>query len=349
MCTANKYRVENLTYLDRKEKKRSWIVWGSDTLEVYKPPLWRVTKIECGQCLECRLKSAKEWAIRGTKEAKYHENNIMITLTYNDEHLPKSQGVDSKTGEIIETSTLNHRDVQLFMKRLRKKHPDVRLFGCGEYGSSNEYVDGKGNTRKGTERPHYHIILYNCKFDDMKFWRWSRAEWNTKIKNPLYRSKELEKLWSDENGPIGNAELNEVNFETIRYVAGYVTKKYKGSDSKEHYQLKGQVPPYTFSSRRPGIGNQFYEDNKEKFLEGKPLYAVTKKGLVEVKSRYFNKLMEKDNAFKAIDTKVKKKHAAQEKNKAIIEKTTIDMDTYIENHAGKVEVKNKLSKLRKLG
>ena len=347
MCTRESYRVESLTWLKKDGERRYWIVDGRSEVEQYNPKFFKVSRIQCGSCLECRLSKAKEWAFRCVKEAKYHENNIMITLTYNDEHLPKSKGIDAKTGEVYESSTLNHRDVQLFMKRLRKKFKDVRMFGCGEYGSHEEYVDTKGKVRKGTERPHYHIILFNIKFKDMYFWRWSRCEWNPKVKNALYRSKTLEKLWSDENGQIGNAELNEVNFETCRYVAGYVTKKYKGSDSKEHYELKGQKPPYTFSSRRPGIANEFYEENKEKFFNETPLFAVTKKGLKRVKSRYFDKLMEKDDPNKFEDIRRSRRKKSEEAMTELLRKTDIDKHTYIENQESKVETRNRLLKIRK--
>jgi len=307
------------------------------------PEYWRVDRTPCGLCIECRMQSAKEWAFRCVKEAKKYEDNIMLTLTYDDEHLPRSQGIDPKTGEVYESSTLVKKDHQDFMKRLRKKLGDnIRFFLAGEYGSDKEYVDHYGNNRKATERPHYHIILFNCKFEDMKFDRWAYCEWNPKIKNALYKSKIADKLWGK-----GWVDLNEVNFETCRYVAGYVTKKYKGSDSKEHYELKGQIPPYTCMSRRPGIASEFFEDNKEKFFQERPMWAVTKNGLKKVKSRYFDKLMEKEDPERFEQIKKERRAKTDKMWENILDKTDIPKYEYIENSESKAEIKYRLLKIRK--
>ena len=92
--------------------------------------------VPCGQCIACRINHAKEWATRIYGESRMHDENIFLTLTYDDEHLPKDNSV--------------HKDeVQRFMKRLRKAvYPDkVRYFLCGEYGGQ-------------FGRPHYHVILF---------------------------------------------------------------------------------------------------------------------------------------------------------------------------------------------
>lgn len=73
-----------------------------------------------------------------------------ITLTYDTDFVPIS-----KNGFM----SLNKRDVQLFLKRLRKKcndseHP-IKYYAVGEYG-------GK------TKRPHYHIILFNAKLPEIQ-------------------------------------------------------------------------------------------------------------------------------------------------------------------------------------
>ncbi len=72
-----------------------------------------------------------------------------MTLTYDDEHLPINDYVDSD-GVIHGKPTLRKRDVQLFLKRLRKNYKydnHIKYFCCGEYG-------GK------TFRPHYHLIIF---------------------------------------------------------------------------------------------------------------------------------------------------------------------------------------------
>lgn len=355
MCTTNFYRIIGTKYTNKKDYNWEYFtnvgIVDTDKVKIDEVTrdkcgnpiiIKKLERIPCGNCLECRINKSKEWAFRCVKEAMEHDNNIMITLTYDDEHLPKSQGIDPKTGEVYESSTLVKKHHQDFMKRLRKKFgDDIRFFMCGEYGSDDEYIDRHGNTRKATERPHYHFILFNCKFDDMREWRKSKCEWSKDV-NMLYRSKTLDKLWGK-----GHAELNEVNFETCRYVAGYVTKKYKGSDSKEHYELKGQIPPYTCMSRRPGIASAFFERNMEKFFKDQPMWVITKKGLKKAKSRYFDKQMEKIDPERYEQIKENRKDKADKAWDTLLSKTDISMYQYIENSDSKSEIKNRFLKIRK--
>ncbi len=63
--------------------------------------------ISCKQCTGCRQEYARQWAMRNIHEASLWLNNIFITLTYDNEHIP-------------EHNTLVKKDFQDFMKRLRK-------------------------------------------------------------------------------------------------------------------------------------------------------------------------------------------------------------------------------------
>ena len=83
-------------------------------------------KIPCGQCTGCRLSKSREWAARCVVEAKSHKNNMFLTLTYDDAHLP-------------EDGSLHYEHFQLFMKRMRKYFmsrfgQQLRFLMCGEYG-----------------------------------------------------------------------------------------------------------------------------------------------------------------------------------------------------------------------
>ena len=89
--------------------------------------------VPCGQCVGCRLKRSREWALRCVHEASLYSRNSFITLTYNNENLPNPP-------------SLRVRDFQLFVKRLRKKFDGIdevidadglvskpiRFFQCGE-------------------------------------------------------------------------------------------------------------------------------------------------------------------------------------------------------------------------
>lgn len=161
-------------------------------------------------------------------EAEDHDQNAFITLTYDDEHQPADQ-------------SLNKRDFQLFMKRLRKHFPQtIRFYHCGEYGPQ-------------TGRPHYHAIIFGTHFPD-------RYHWTTRNNNPSYRSDTLEALW-----PLGNSEISDVTFESAAYVARYIMKKVTGAQAGQHYQildpstgeLISRQPEYATMSRRPGIGTNW--------------------------------------------------------------------------------------------
>lgn len=184
---------------------------------------WRGEKIElpCGQCIGCRLDRAKMWATRCVHEASLYDENSFITLTYNDEHLPKD-------------GSLCLKHFQDFMKRIRKENAPkkIRFFHCGEYGES-------------FARPHYHALLFNHDFKDKKLF--------TRRNNiPIYTSESLSRLW-----PFGFNTIGEVNLESAGYVARYTLKKVTGIKQEEHYG--SMVPEYATMSRRPGIGKEWFD------------------------------------------------------------------------------------------
>lgn len=188
-------------------------------------------KLPCGQCVGCRLERSRQWAVRCVHEKQMHASNVFVTLTYDDKNLPPG-------GSLVK------RDLQLFMKRLRKKRGEgVRFYACGEYGEN-------------TFRPHYHAILFNCDFPDKKFFK--RADCGDNV----YTSAELLSLW-----PAGHNVIGSVNFDTAAYVARYIMKKVTGDPAQEYYERydvrTGEIfnlqPEFTNMSRRPGIGSAWFD------------------------------------------------------------------------------------------
>lgn len=101
--------------------------------------------VPCGRCRVCRLNKAREWSVRIMDEVKHSSGSCFVTLTYNDENLPKN-------------GTLVVEDCQKFFKRLRKGTKEIpgrefRYFLGGEYGE-------KGR------RPHYHVIFFGLSQTD---------------------------------------------------------------------------------------------------------------------------------------------------------------------------------------
>lgn len=185
----------------------------------------------CGQCIGCRVAKSQDWATRIAHEAALHRDNSFVTLTFDDAHLPAS-GVQV-------------RHVQLFMKRLRKaREPQkIRFFACGEYGEM-------------FSRPHYHVILFGYRPDDMYPWR------RTKSGFVCSRSPELERVW-----PYGHVEVGSVTVQSAAYVARYVVKKISGDAAEQHYrkvcaltgEIRRQTPEFIVMSTRPGIGAAWWE------------------------------------------------------------------------------------------
>ena len=197
-------------------------------------------------------------------EAQLHESNAFITLTYADEHLPQDRSLDK-------------REFQLFIKRLRKSIQPQRLryFHCGEYGAK-------------LGRPHYHACLFGFDFPDKELQRYSKTG------EKLYRSDLLDSAWQNK----GWALIGEVTFQSAAYVARYITKKITGEAAHDHYlnvdKHTGEIlnplqPEYTTMSRRPGIGSDWFNKYAEDVY---PSDEVICKGMAVKPPKYYDQLYE---------------------------------------------------------
>lgn len=195
-------------------------------------------KVPCGKCADCRLEYSRQWAMRCTHESKLYDENTFITLTYDDDHLPK----------VGPFPTLVKRDIQLFHKRLHNRLLKTRGYGiryyyCGEYGETYG-------------RPHYHSIIFNYGFPDRKFYKYNKRG------EPLFRSEFLRELWPD-----GHNSCGAVTFESCAYVARYVMDKVDGDQFDDKYtwqdvatgELVSIQQEFVGMSRRPGIGKGWFD------------------------------------------------------------------------------------------
>lgn len=219
----------------------------------------RHLELACGQCIGCRLRRSRDWAARMMYEAREHDANCFLTLTYDDASLPKDRSLD-----------VSHW--QKFAKRLRKRCGSFRFYHCGEYGER-------------TLRPHYHACIFGLDFSG------SREEFARPGGHKLYRSPVLDDLW-----PHGFHSIGELTFDSAAYVARYVTKKVTGAQAERHYErvdlATGEVwsvrPEYSTMSRRPGIGRAFYDRFKDEVYEHD---SVIFKGAEYAPPRYFDRLL----------------------------------------------------------
>jgi hypothetical protein len=132
--------------------------------------------LPCGKCPKCKHRRVNSWAFRLQQEQQVSSSSMFITLTYDNNNLVKTPN---------NFSTLCKRDVQLFMKRLRKLSENkLRYYLAGEYGSV-------------TYRPHYHLILFNLE----------------------------DELFINEAWQKGSVHVGKVSGDSIAYTCKYIDKQ----------------------------------------------------------------------------------------------------------------------------
>lgn len=204
----------------------------------------RYLQLRCGQCVGCRIQWGADWAMRCTHEAQMHSTNAFITLTYEDRFLPPNAG-------------LQHRDWQLFAKRVRKALGPFRFFMCGEYGDVNR-------------RPHYHASIFGLDF----------RPWAYEFKPGSWLSQPLAELWG-----LGQVSVAEHNYTTAAYISRYVMKKLTGERAQEYGDKR---PPYVRMSLKPGIGATWLERFHTDVYPSDYLYVEGRKHRVP---RYYDKAL----------------------------------------------------------
>lgn len=249
----------------------------------------------CRKCLACRLNIAREKAIRCIHEAKTHEHNIFLTLTYNDDHVGDGR--------------LNYLDFQLFMKRLRKhviknihdkenqKLLNISFMVTGEYGDK-------------TKRPHWHAIIFNYRPKDQKH------KYTSHSNEQVFTSQELTDLWGK-----GNVEYGSVTMESAGYVARYSAKKLSHGKDNEH-----NFHPIHKTSSKHAIGKKFVEKYyKDMFSKG---YIVLPNGEQAAIPRYYQDWLRKTHTQEYLNYYANIK---TEQSKTAQENAQIDNDMYLIN------------------
>lgn len=213
--------------------------------------------LPCGKCIGCKLDRGKEWAVRCTHEARMHEFNCFVTLTYDDDHLPCH-------------GFLRHRDFQLFMKRLRKTFSDIKIryLMCGEYGET-------------MKRAHYHAILFGLDFYDRKpFNRGKSGMLN-------YTSEILTNIWQN-----GHCTVSPFSPCAAGYIARYNTKSLDDSFYRVVDETTGELlfapKEYLKASTHPGLGALFFDKYQDEIVNSDSVILDAN----EIKlPRYYDKLL----------------------------------------------------------
>lgn len=148
------------------------------------------TLARCRQCWQCRSADTHDWVGRCVAEKLTSKACHAVTLTY---------GFDDKVGSTdhLHARILHYKDVQLFLKSLRKDY-NVRYLVAGEYGS-----------KKG--RAHWHILLY----------------WQNDVPPEIVLRKNV----SWDYWPHGYVFFDQMSIKAIRYTCKYIRK---GNDEHEN-------------------------------------------------------------------------------------------------------------------
>ena len=152
------------------------------------------TEVGCRECWQCRKRRVNDYVGRCIAESKFAKKTYAVTLTYGG-------------GEGVNAVTLIYKDVQDFLKRLRKNYK-VRYIVTGEYGSA-----------KG--RSHWHIILF---FQD----NWPEVTSNKRVDW---------KYWKH-----GFAYFQEPDWKGFEYCLKYVLKDQTSRQSDSHLAMSKKPP-----------------------------------------------------------------------------------------------------------
>lgn len=240
-------------------RKMAWLLSNDDGSQalLFKRPKsgnFRPVTVPCGKCVACRVNNAAAWATRAYHESQYVHDSCFVTLTYDPDHCPKDY-------------CINKRDVQLFLKRLRKDYNVRAYFACGEYG-----------TRFG--RPHYHILLLGFCPPDL--------QWHSKSYSgmDIYTSKYLESKWQMGFCPVGTCTC-----ASAAYVARYAKKATATN-------VGDRTPPFFLASRniklsngkQGALGSQWVIDNHKALRFGYLRHPSKPDVRVRIPDYYFNLL-----------------------------------------------------------
>lgn len=265
-------------------------------------------QLPCGKCLECRLEYARQWAVRCVHESLLHENNIFLTLTYDDEHIGDGR--------------LKYEHFQTFMKDLRDKVfreylNETRGVGFWNQLSSVEkkcfrrdnkeelekigigvFVTGEYGTR--TKRAHWHACLFNYGPRDGVY------KYTSDRGDKVWSSETLTEIWAK-----GSVEYGSVTLESAGYCARYAAKALAHGYDNEH-----DFAPISKKSSKYAIGRRYLERFwTDIFNYGE---VVLPSGERVAMPRYYEKWLKKyrpDDWIKYLDIKLKRIADAERRQK----------------------------------
>ena len=213
--------------------------------------------VPCGKCANCLSNQRSDWTFRLNQELKASSSAYFVTLTYSEENVPYNG----------EEATLRKKDLQDFIKRLRRYHdtevekyqklmkrsyielnpPKIRYYAIGEYGLE-------------TFRPHYHGLFFNVSPEVIQ---------------------RINEIWK-----LGFIKVGDVNTASIHYVTKYVINR--------KCLIPGTEPSFSIMSRRPGIGSSYINSKSLRYHRqetGQKFEVTTEDGRIQRMPRYYKQFI----------------------------------------------------------
>lgn len=225
----------------------------------------------CGSCLNCRINYTSKWQLRLLYELNSWSGAMFVTLTYDDEHVPKDYELKKEhlrnflkrvRAKLDYNKICLWSDLPIVDSSNREHIPILRYYCAGEYGMNPR--DGI----KGHERPHFHCILFGLDYYNPQHRQIIIDSWKYCDVNQFDLSRGYK------------CAIQPVNIDTIGYVTGYVRKKITGEQAINAYGSR--IRPFNVGSK--GLGLQLALRQKDLLSKG---YTYTHNGKRIGVPRYF--------------------------------------------------------------
>lgn len=171
----------------------------------------------CGKCVNCKKRRVSGWSFRLQQQAKIASSAWFVTFTYTTLTVPITP-----KGRM----SLDRRDFQLFLKRLRKCQglKKISYYTCGEYGTEKY-------------RPHYHAIMFDVDLKNLVGEAMATKAMCNRESMLIGKTQMDCPLWGK-----GHVTIGQVSPASIGYVLEYISKKeripqYKGDDREPEFSL----------------------------------------------------------------------------------------------------------------
>lgn len=189
--------------------------------------------------MACRINYTSAWKLRLLYELSDWDNAMFVTLTYDEEHIPKD-------------FSLQKKDPVGFFKRLRSyldysnANRQIKYYCCGEYGEKKDPL----RPEKNHGRPHYHAIIFGLSPFDDNDRKLVIEAWQHKCDDFQFDKNRGRR---NEYGIGEKCAIQNVTPVDIEYVTGYVQKKLSGDLAGKIYG--NDTKPFAIMSKGLGLNH----------------------------------------------------------------------------------------------